>query len=413
MNILFIHQNFPAQWKNLAPELARRGHDVTALFPRRDVPSSWKQVDLKLYDIERSNSKDIHPWILDFESKIVRAEACYRKAGDLAKKGYQPDIIIAHPGWGESLFLKHIWPKSRLGIYCEFFYHSAGVDVGFDQEFIKDDLSELCRVQLKNANILLQAEHADGAISPTHWQASLFPKHLRDKITVVHDGIDTEIVAPKPEAKFQLANGNIITKSDRVVTFVNRSLEPYRGFHIFMRSLQDILVAQPEVQILIVGGDGVSYGTSPPNGTTWKNFFSEEVLPTLSVKEKSRLHFLGHIPYDQYLALLQVSTVHVYLTYPFVLSWSLLEAMSVGCAIVASATPPVNEAIEDNVTGKLFDFFSHSELALNVISLLEDSETQARLGIAARNFAKDNYDLKNICLPRQLKWVEELNHQRV
>ena len=154
MNILFIHQNFPAQWKNLAPELARRGHNVTALFPRRDVPDSWKEIDLKLYDIDRSNSKDIHPWILDFESKVVRAEACYRKAGDLAKKGYQPDIIIAHPGWGESLFLKHIWPKARLGIYCEFYYHPAGVDVGFDQEFMKGDLSELCRVQFKNANKL-------------------------------------------------------------------------------------------------------------------------------------------------------------------------------------------------------------------------------------------------------------------
>ena len=274
MNILFIHQNFPGQWKNLAPELARRGHNVTALFPRRDVPDSWKGIDLKLYDIERSNARDIHPWILDFESKVVRAEACCRKAEDLAKKGYQPDIIISHPGWGESLFLKHIWPKARLGIYCEFYYHPAGVDVGFDQEFMKGDLSELCRVQLKNANILLQAEYADGAISPTNWQASVFPKNLRDKITVVHDGIDTEAVAPNPKAQFLLTNGKIITKSDQVVTFVNRSLEPYRGFHIFMRSLQKILTDQPQAEIIIVGDDGVSYGALPPNGTTWKKILN-------------------------------------------------------------------------------------------------------------------------------------------
>jgi len=413
MKILFIHQNFPGQWNNLAPELARKGHDVAALFPRRDVPSSWKKIDLKLYDIDRSNSKDSHPWVLDFETKVIRAEACFRKAEDLAKQGYVPDIIIAHPGWGESLFLKRVWPKAKLGIYCEFYYHPSGADVGFDQEFANDDLSDLCRVQLKNANILLQAEHADGAISPTHWQASVFPKHLREKITVVHDGIDTEIVAPNPKAKLQLANGKVLTKSDQVVTFVNRSLEPYRGFHIFMRSLREILVAQPQVEILIVGEDGVSYGASPPNGTTWKKIFSEEVLPVLSEKEKSRLHFLGRIPYDQYLALLQVSTVHVYLTYPFVLSWSLLEAMSVGCAIVASDTCPVVEAIEDNVTGKLFNFFSHSQLALNVTNLLENSEEQARLGLAARNFARDNYDLKDICLPRQLRWVEELSDQSV
>jgi glycosyltransferase involved in cell wall biosynthesis len=411
MKILFIHQNFPGQWKNLAPELARRGHDVTALFPRRDVPSSWKKIDLKLYDIDRSNSKDSHPWVLDFETKVIRAEACFRKAEDLAKQGYVPDTIIAHPGWGESLFLKRVWPKAKLGIYCEFYYHPSGVDVGFDQEFAKDDLSELCRVQLKNANILLQAEHADGAISPTHWQASLFPKHLREKITVVHDGIDTEIVAPNPKAQFQLANGRVITKSDQVVTFVNRSLEPYRGFHIFMRSLQEILIAQPQVEILIVGDDGVSYGASPPSGTTWKKIFGEEVLPILSVEQKSRLHFLGRIPYDQYLALLQVSTVHVYLTYPFVLGWSLLEAMSVGCAIVASDTQPVNEAIENDVTGKLFNFFSHKELALNVIKLLDNSKERARLGLAARKFAREKYDLKNVCLPRQFRWAEELNNK--
>jgi Glycosyltransferase len=247
--------------------------------------------------------------------------------------------------------------------------------------------------------MLLQAEQADGAISPTNWQASVFPKHLREKITVVHDGIDTEMVAPNPKAQFQLANGKVVTKSDQVITFVNRSLEPYRGFHVFMRSLQEILIAQPQAEILIVGDDGVSYGASPPKGTTWKKILSEEVLPVLSEKEKARLHFLGRIPYDQYLALLQVSTVHVYLTYPFVLSWSLLEAMSVGCAIVASDTHPVIEAIEDNVTGKLFNFFSHNELASNVINLLENSDEQARLGRAARNFARDNYDLKAICLP--------------
>ncbi len=412
MDILFIHQNFPGQWKNLAPELVRRGHNVTALFPRRDVPDSWKEIDLKLYDIDRSNAKDIHPWILDFESKVVRAEACCRKAEDLANKGYQPDIIIAHPGWGESLFLKHIWPEARLGIYCEFYYHPVGIDVGFDQEFAKGGLSELCRVQLKNTNILLQTEYADGAISPTRWQASLFPKHLRDRITVVHDGIDTEVVRPNTEAQFRLANGKIITKSDRVVTFVSRSLEPYRGFHIFMRSLREILIAHSTVEILIVGNDGVSYGAPPPKGATWKKIFCKEVFPALSEYEKSRVHFLGQIPYDKYLELLQVSTVHVYLTYPFVLSWSLLEAMSAGCAIVASNTSPVSEVIEDNVTGKLFNFFSYKELALKVTKLIEDSEEQARLGLAARNFAKGKYDLRKICLPKQLRWVEELNKQK-
>jgi glycosyltransferase involved in cell wall biosynthesis len=413
MKILFIHQNFPAQFKNLAPELASRGHNVSALFPRRDVPSSWRNIDIKLYDINRGNGDGTHPWLVDTESKVIRAEACFRKARDLVKEGYQPDIIIAHPGWGESLFLKLVWPKAKLGIYCEFYYHTSGVDVGFDKEFDSEDISELCRVQLKNANILLQAQQADAAICPTHWQSSRFPKDLQDKITVVHDGIDTKVVAPNPEARFRLASGKIFTKSDRIITFVNRSLEPYRGFHIFMRSLQKILNDQPKVEILIVGDEGVSYGSSPANGKSWKEVFIGEIFPKLSETQKARVHFLGKIPYEHYLAMLQVSTIHVYLTYPFVLSWSLLEAMSVGCAIVASDTPPVREAIEDGVTGELFNFFSDQDLAMKVISLLENPKEQARLGCAAREYVIANYDLNNICLPKQLEWVEKLNDRGI
>lgn len=410
MNILFIHQNFPGQFKHLAPELARRGHKVTALFPTRDVGNSWRQVELKLYEISRVNSKEVHPWALDFETKVIRAEACYRRARELAKEGYQPEIIIAHPGWGESLFLKHVWPNAQLGIYCEFYYHPSGVDVGFDQEFPMPDPGKLCNVQLKNANILLHAEEADSAISPTHWQASLFPKHLQDKITIIHDGIDTKIAAPDPRAQVRLPNERVITKSDQVITFVNRSLEPHRGFHTFMRSLPKILNAQSDVEILIVGDDGVSYGPSPSDGRTWKEVFSEEVFPDLNDDQKSHIHFLGRIAYEQYLSVLQVSTVHVYLTYPFVLSWSLLEAMSVGCSIVASDTPPLHEAIEHKVNGILVNFFSPQELADSVISLLDSPKEQFRLGRAARELARTNYDLQTICLPRQIEWVEKLNN---
>ncbi len=410
MNILFIHQNFPGQFKHLAPELVKKGHDVFALFPKRDVPSSWQGINLKLYNIDRGNSDDIHPLLLDLESKVIRAEACFKAAIELSKEGYKPDVIIAHPGWGESLFLKQVWPSAKLGIYCEFYYHTKGVDVGFDKEFGKDNLSDLARVQLKNANILLHAQQAESAITPTHWQASTFPQHIQGKITVVHDGIDTKIVAPNPKVAIVLPNGKRIKKSDKVITFVSRSLEPYRGFHIFMRAVGEILEAQPDVEILIIGDDGVSYGAHPSGDKTWKEIFSEEVTPQMSEQQRSRLHFLGRIPYEKYLAMLQVSSVHVYLTYPFVLSWSLLEAMSVGCAVVASDTVPLHEVIEDGVNGKLVDFFSHKQLAKAVINLLENTEERTRLGNSARKFAQKNYDLHGICLPRQIKWVEELSN---
>jgi len=350
----------------------------------------------------------MHPWVSDFETKTIRAEACFRAALQLREQGFTPDIIIAHPGWGESLFLKDVWPNAKLGIYCEFFYHPHGADVGFDAEFPVKDAGEACRLRLKNLNNLLHFEVADAGISPTHWQASTFPEPFRSRITVVHDGIDTEAVAPNPNVSLTL-NGNIVlTKQDEVITFVNRNLEPYRGYHIFMRALPDILKQRPNARVLIVGGDDVSYGAKAEAGKSWKDIFAAEVRPQISDADWARVHFLGHIAYAHFIPLLQLSTVHVYLTYPFVLSWSLLEAMSVGCAIVASDTQPLVEAIKHDETGRLVNFFDVAALTNEVCALLDDAQARARLGQNARAFAQANYDLKTVCLPRQLQWVEGL-----
>ena len=248
----------------------------------------------------------------------------------------------------------------------------------------------------------------DAGISPTYWQASTFPEPFRSKITVVHDGIDTEVLAPNPDVNLTL-NGNIVlSKADEVVTFVNRNLEPYRGYHIFMRALPEILKRRPNARILIVGSDDVSYGARPDNNQKWKEIFASEVRPQISDLDWTRVHFLGNLPYEHFIPLLQLSTVHVYLTYPFVLSWSLLEAMSVGCAIVASNTQPLTEAITHGDTGRLIDFFDSTGLANEVCDLLGDPVSRQELGVNARAFAKANYDLKTVCLPRQLLWVEAL-----
>nr|WP_243646475.1 glycosyltransferase [Tepidimonas ignava] len=284
----------------------------------------------------------------------------------------------------------------------------AGSRVGFDPEFATADAGEACRLRLKNLNNLLHFEVADAGISPTHWQASTFPEPFRDKITVVHDGIDTQAVAPNPAVSLTL-NGNLtLTKQDEVITFVNCNLEPYRGYHIFMRALPEILKRRPKARVLIVGGDGVSYGAKPPAGATWKQMFIDEVRPRIPDPDWARVHFVGNIPYPHFIALLQLSTVHVYLTYPFVLSWSLLEAMSAGCAIVASDTQPLHEAIHHGETGRLVNFFDVAGLANEVCALLDDPAQRERLGQNARAFARANYDLKRVCLPRQLAWVEGL-----
>ena len=405
MNILFIHQNFPGQFKHLAPSLASLGNDVTALVLAKTEAKQWNGVRLVSYSLSRGNAKEAHPWTVDFESKVIRGEACLKAALALRDQGYKPEVIIAHPGWGESLFLKEVWPEAKLKLYCEFFYHARGADVGFDPEFSASDPADAGRVTLKNANMLLQFQNADAGLSPTHWQANTYPPYIRDKITVVHDGIDTEALKPNPEVRFTLDSGRVLTRDDEVVTFVNRALEPYRGFHVFLRSLPKLLAARPNASVLIVGKEGVSYGAQPPNGKSWKTIFSEEVLPQLTLQQRESIHFLGTIDYPRFINLLQISRVHVYLTYPFVLSWSLLEAMSVGCSIVASDTQPLHEAIKHNETGLLVDFFDHSALADSVTRLLDDEDSRVRLGKAAREFAIENYDLKSVCLPKQIQWL--------
>jgi len=416
MNILFIHQNFPGQFKFLAPALVKLGHRVTGMTMQKSDLSTWQGVQIVHYTASRGTTPNVHPWVSDFETKTIRAEACFKAALQMKQQGYMPDVIVAHHGWGESLFLKEVWPEARLGIYCEFFYHPHGADVGFDPEFPATDEGEVCRLRLKNLNNLLHFEVADAGISPTHWQASTFPDPFRQKITVVHDGIDTQAVAPNPAVSLilKMAAGKdlVLTRKDEVITFVNRNLEPYRGYHTFMRALPQLLKERPKARVLLVGADDVSYGARPDaakyGDAKWKDIFANEVRGQISDADWQRVHFLGHVPYQYFIPLLQLSTVHVYLTYPFVLSWSLLEAMSAGCAIVASDTQPLREAIVHNETGKLVDFFDASALATSACELLSNAEERKRLGANARAFAQANYDLQSVCLPRQLAWVEQL-----
>jgi glycosyltransferase involved in cell wall biosynthesis len=403
MQILFIHQNFPGQFKHLAPALARRGHTVRALSVKEQV--NLPGVLHTRYVIAKEPSKTTHPWLRDMEAKILRGEAVFLAALELKAQGFEPDAIIAHPGWGESLFVKNVWPEAKLGLYAEFFYGLDGMDVGFDPEIYPPRMDDACRIQGKNINNLMHFEHADAALSPTQWQASTFPDGFRQRITVAHDGIDTQHLVPKADAYAMINKTLKIQAGDEVITFVNRNLEPYRGYHVFMRALPAILRARPKARVVIVGADGVSYGAAPANAKNWRQVFLDEVRDQLDL---SRVHFVGTLGYKDFVTLLQISMVHVYLTYPFVLSWSLLEAMSIGCAIVASDTAPVREAITHDVTGRLVPFFDAAGFAREVLRLVELPTERQRLGAAARAFAQKNYDLHAVCLPQQLAWAEKL-----
>ena len=411
MKILFIHQNFPGQFKFLAPSLVKEGHDVFAIRLEQKQflgQRNFNGVNLFSYTPTRSSSPQIHPLISDFETKIIRAEAILNRAKELKKNGLSPELIISHPGWGETMFIKKIWPSAKLAVYCEFFYQHKGSDVGFDNEFSSADTFDGCKLDMKNLVHTVQFPTVDYAISPTNWQASSFPSEFRSKISVIHDGIDTQIVKPNPKASVLINNQIKITRKDEVLTFVNRNLEPYRGYHIFMRALPEILRQRPNLRVLLVGGDSVSYGAKPTDCKSWKEKFVAEIRPKMPQEYWNRIHFLGRIPYPIYLELLQVSTVHVYLTYPFVLSWSLLESMSAGCSIVASATQPVTEFIRHNEHGLLVDFFDINGLVDNIMYLLENKNQRDILSQNARKFVIDNLDLNQICIPKQLAWIEKM-----
>jgi glycosyltransferase involved in cell wall biosynthesis len=399
MKILFAHQNFPGQYLPLARHLGASGeHEVIFLTQRRDaeLPGVRKFV----YTPKRAVTGGIHHYLRETEAGILNGQEVLRSCLELRDAGFVPDVMIGHNGWGEIWYLKEVFPKSPLIGYFEFFYRYDGADVGFEPDS-PNELDTGPRVRTKNLGNLIGLDASDLGQCPTHWQRSLYPECYRPKLHVIHEGVDTRVVAPNPQAKLKIANvDGEFAVGDEIVTYVARNLEPYRGFPSFMRSLPKILAARPKARVIIVGGDGVSYGSPLPEGKTFKSELLKELGDNLDL---SRVHFLGKVPYNVFLGILQISSVHVYLTYPFVLSWSMIEAMSTGCLVVASRTPPVQEVIRDQVNGILVDIFSIDEIANRVIEGLAEPDQFKHVRAAARRTAIDQYDLQSVCLPAQLR----------
>ena len=403
MKVLFVHQNFPGQYGRLATVLAKApGCEVVALGDLKNVKNRPKIPGVKLlaYPTPALATAHTHHYVRPLEGAVRRGQAVARSCLALQKQGFVPDVIYAHPGWGEALFLRDVFPNARLTLYCEFYYQAQGSDVGFDPEFPSTP-DDVLRVRVKNAASLLSLEAADAGISPTQWQRRMFPREFRNRIEVIHEGVDTDLVKPDAAAELKLADKGVrLTARDEVVTYVARNLEPYRGFHIFMRAVPEIQRLRPHAHILIVGDEGVSYGQALPKGRTYKQKMLDEVGAKIDM---SRLHFLGPVPYEMLLRIYQISSVHVYLTYPFVLSWSILEAMAAGCVVVASRTAPVTEVVDDRKNGLLVDFFSPPEIAARVDEVFENPAAMAAIRKQARRTVVERYDLKRVCLPAHLQ----------
>ena len=403
MKVLFVHQNFPGQFLHLAPALQARGHDCRALTDSKNqresnIPVMRYRHETPLPDPGATRLG--RNFIQMSDRGVTTARACLQLRD---KHGYTPDVIIGHSGWGETLFLKEVWPSAKLIVYAEFYYRGVGQDVGFDPEFSRPGFDAVMTAQARASYLAQSLLHADAGLSPTKWQASTYPPALQPMIKVIFDGINTAVMVPNAEAQMTLPNGTVLKTGDEVLTFVNRNLEPYRGYHTFMRALPDVLAARPNAEVVIVGGDEVSYGGSAPDGKTWKQIFLDEVKDRLDL---SRVHFIGKIPYPEFVALMQISRVHAYLTYPFVLSWSMLEAMSAGAYVVGSRTAPVEELIEDRINGRLVDFWDIKAWSAALTEGLAEPEKFMPLRRAARQTIVENYDLQSICMPRMVDYVE-------
>ena len=399
MKILFVHQNFPGQYLPLARHLGATGqHEIVFLTQRQDadLPGVKKIV----YRPQRAITPGVHHYLRETEAAILNGQEVVRAAISLRNAGFVPDVMLGHNGWGEIWYLKEVFPNAPLIGYFEFFYRQDGADVGFEPDAVVE-FDAGPRVRTKNIGNWIGLDAADLGQCPTHWQHSLYPACYQSKLHVVHEGVDTRVVAPNPEAAVRIPDSGLEFRAgDEVLTYVARNLEPYRGFPSFMRALPEVLSRRPNAHVLIIGADGVSYGAPPPEGKTFKQMMLDELGDSI---DRSRVHFLGRVPYSVFLNVLQVSRAHVYLTYPFVLSWSMIEAMSAGCLLLASRTPPVQEVIRDRENGILVDIFSPKEIAERIVEALADPAAFAPLRAAARRTAIEQYDLQSVCLPAQLR----------
>ncbi|MGP1677851.1 MAG: glycosyltransferase family 4 protein [Burkholderiales bacterium] len=403
MRILFAHQNFPGQYAHLLRHFAAQpGNEI--VFLTRNAHAPFPGIRKVVYQTGRVAGSHTHHYVRPLEDAVQHGQAVSRAALELREQGFVPDIMIGHNAWGETLYLKDVFPSTPLLAYFEYFYRPAGTDLDFDAEFAPS-FDKRLRIRTLNAVNLLGLDAADLGQTATQWQQRQYPRRYRDMISVVHEGIDTETVRPDAQAVLTLKQGLSLSRDDEVLTYVARNLEPYRGFHVFMRALPEILRRRPKAQVLIVGGDNPGYGPRPPKDRSWRQFMLDEMGGRI---DASRVHFLGQVPYDTYLKVLQLSLAHVYLTYPFVLSWSMLEAMAAGCLVIASATPPVEEVIGDGDNGLLVDFFDVKGLAEKVETALGERERFDRMRARARQTIEEHYDFRRVCLPRQLGLIQSL-----
>jgi glycosyltransferase involved in cell wall biosynthesis len=407
VRFLFVHQNFPGQFVHIIRHLLKSGdHEILFISePNQNVIQGVRKIP---YQRPALDIPETHLSARELDNGMRRAEAVFKAASGLRYLGFEPDIIIGHHGWGEMLNLRDVWPKAPMLGYFEFYYQHDKADVGFDPEFPTDP-SDHGRVRAKNAINHLALNLGGAGQSPTEWQLSTYPDWAKPRIELLWEGVDLDVCSPDPQAhRRTLRIGDLVIKpSDKLITYVSRDLEPYRGFHSMMRALPDLMRARKDLKVVMVGGDGISYGAKPAQGGTWREVMLQEVGKDI---DPDRVVFPGRVPYDVYLSALRRSDAHVYMTYPFVASWSLREAMAIGCPIVGGDTPTVAEFITPNETGLLTPFLTPKIMAQDILRLLDDRKLTAKLRSGARAYAEKRLRMRDY-LDNYVRIIQRLTGQ--
>ena len=399
MKILFVHQNFPAQFGRLAAWLnTQPQHEVFFLTRREDL--EYGNIKRAIFKEHRKAGEATHRYLRPVENLVIQGQAAYRTASYLKQNGFVPDVVYGHSGFGATLFMKDAFPKSAFAGLFEWYYDSHSGDSGFDpNEKVTED--DECRIRVRNMMVLPDLVSCDVGVTPTHWQHQQFPLDFQAKLRVIHDGIDVRYFSPAPGSRLVLEEPALdLSDVPEIVTYVGRGMEPMRGFPQFMEAMYKLMQRRKHVHVVIVGADRIAYGPPLPGDKGLK----EEMLKKYAF-DQSRLHFTGLLPYLGYKKVLQASSVHVYLTKPFVLSWSMLEAMSCGCTVVASDTQPVKEVITHNENGLLAPFFDTDKIADTVEQALDDAALRRRLGANARETAVTRYDAQKT-IPQHFRVLE-------
>lgn len=389
MRILFVHNNFPGQYARIVRHLKTLKHIdmLSGSLATNKQPAVINRVGYKPH---RDAGEKTHPALRYTEGAVIRGQAVYSAFMNIQKKGWNPDIMLSHSGFGDGLFLKDLWPKAKYMPYLEWYFHSYGSDASFlDHGAPKKPNTEL-NIRMKNTAILHDLAAMDWGQCPTEYQKSQYPTIFHDRISVLHDGVDTEFFSPDDNTIFTVGD-LAFRRGDPLVTYIARGMEPYRGFPQFMEAVARLQVERPDAHVVVIGEDKTAYGAKREDGKTYK----EWALENLTLDE-SRIHFLGRQPLEVLRDALRVSAAHVYLTVPFVLSWSMMEAMSAGALIVGSDTDPVREIITDGENGLLVPFFEPDVLATRLADILADPDRYTPLRERARALMLERYDMNDL-----------------